>query len=167
MYETPDYTILENAMDFLVTRGWLTMGLPGYYPSGNEKEAYQTILKEAPKDVYTVHPTGKIILTPKVGMHATLRYPNDSYPYEITKVISHITIEVREMKATMLPGWVPDFTPGGFHGHYHNLHERKYSYESDPNGKVYRVRLNKKGNWKSGDTRFTIGRAYYFIDWND
>jgi hypothetical protein len=117
---------------------------------------------------YFVHtPSKRIILMPKVGMGVTLNYPSDCYPYEIIKVVSEQTLEIRAMNYHAVPGWKPDFSPGGFFGHFHNLHEQKFTYTSNPEGRVTRIRLNKKGQWMNGSIPYSVGEARYFRDWND
>lgn len=72
---------------------------------------------------------------------------SDVDPYEMVRVISGQTIEVREMKATLAPDWSPEVVPGGFVGHCVNQSSQRYTYESDPTAPVVRIRLNSKGKW--------------------
>ena len=56
----------------------------------------------------------------------------DVQPYEVVKVISDITVEVRPMK-TKQTKFPQQFSPGGFVGHYHdNRSGQEYEYISDP-----------------------------------
>jgi hypothetical protein len=166
-----EYTNITKALEMLKSWGCLTTGAPGYWPSHNEETAYKTVLLSKDPEVinmYFVHqPSRKIILKPKVGMGVTLQYPSDSYPYEVTKVVSDQTIEIRSMNYEPVPGWKPDFQPGGFVGHISNLHDQKFTYTSNPTGRIERIRLNKLGRWMNKTIHYTVGEARYYRNWND
>lgn len=166
-----EYTNIDKALELLKSYGSLSLGDAYSSPSFNEETAYNTILLSkdpAVIDSFFLHrPSRKIMLKPKVGMGVTLQYPSDRYPYEIIKVVSEQTLEIRAMEWAAVPGWKPDFTPGGFCGHIHNLHEQKFTYSSNPNGKTLRIRLNKKGRWMNQTIPFHVGEARFFIDRND
>lgn len=81
----------------------------------------------------------------EVGMGATGRYWSDTYAYEVVRVVSDKTVDIRRMKATMKPDatWFDD----------------DYTYESQPDAPVVRVRKCKNG-WKTADgMRVFFGRA--------
>lgn len=165
-----EYTNLNKALELLRSVGSLTLGDAFYGPSINEQEAYKTLManRDLLCDDMMVHePSKRILLLPKVGMGVTLHYPSDCYPYEIVKVISNQTLEIREMSWTAVPGWKADFHPGGFLGHISNLRDQKFTYASNPNGKVTRIRLNKRGRWMNKTIPYSVGKAVYFRDWND
>lgn len=166
-----EYTDIVKALEMLKSWGSLTLGDKNHSPSFNEETAYKTILLSKDPEVisqYTIHqPTRKMLLTPKIGMGVTLHYPSDCYPYEIIKIISRTTLEIRAMNHEPVPGWVPDFSPGGFCGHFHNLHDQKFTYTSNPEGRITRIRLNKKGQWMNGSIPYSVGEARYFRNWND
>ena len=89
---------------------------------------------------------------------ANLIMYSDTKPFEVVRVISDKTIEIREMKATELP-WKKDIQVGGF-GHYcSNQRDQKWSIESDPNNPVLRARLRKDGNFHSGFGRHVLADA--------
>ena len=166
------YTNIQKALELLTSWGSLSLASQDYGPSLDEETAYNTLLlndhlDELKGKFFLHYPTKRMMLMPTVGMGATLQYPSDSYPYEVTKVISRQTIEVRAMHHTPVPGWEPDFSPGGFCGHFHNLHDQKFTYTSNPNGKVARLRLNIKGRWMTKTLPFLVGTAKFFRDWND
>jgi len=82
----------------------------------------------------------------------TMNYANhygysDVNPYEVVKVISDKTIEVREMDSEKDPSWVPDWHVGGFAGHCSNQQEQKWFIKSNTENPVVRIRLGKQG-WK-------------------
>lgn len=166
-----EYKDINKALEMLKSHGSLTLGDQYYGPSINEQEAYNTILLSKDPEVikqYFLHqPSRKILLTPKVGMGVTLLYPNDCYPYEIIKIVSSQTLEIRAMNYEPVPGWKPDFHPGGFCGHTSNLRDQKFTYTSNPEGRITRIRLNKKGRWMNGSIPYSVGEAAYFRDWND
>lgn len=80
--------------------------------------------------------------------HANHYGYSDIHPFEIVKVISQKTIEVRAMDAEKDPTWKPEFVSGGFAGHCVNNNEQRWIFKSNPEGQVVRVRKGKNG-WKS------------------
>ena len=80
--------------------------------------------------------------------YMNLRLYSDVHPFEIVRWISDKTVEIRAMRATIDPGWKPEFISGGFAAHCVNQCSQKYSFESDFDAPVLRARLGKKG-WKS------------------
>jgi hypothetical protein len=104
---------------------------------------------------------------------ANMNYANhlgysDVNPYEVVARISDKTLEVREMSATLDPNWQPEFLPGGFAGHCVNQGQQRWKIASDPAQPVIRIRLNKRGLWRSSDgRRFQISdRPVKFYDYN-
>ena len=77
---------------------------------------------------------------------------SDIMPFEIVRVISDKTIEIREMDAEQ-GDWKPVILQGGFAGHYENQHDQVWNIKSNETNPVIRARLNKdkKGReyWKS------------------
>jgi len=49
--------------------------------------------------------------------YANLYGYSDVHPYEVVRVISEKTIEIRAMNASRDPNWKPEIIPGGFAGH--------------------------------------------------
>ena len=93
---------------------------------------------------------------------------SDINPYEVVRVISDKTIEVREMDAERDPSWTPVFHPGGFSAHCSNQHEQKWFITSNPDNRVVRIRLQKSGDWKDAQGRkFRLGdEPVRFYDYN-
>jgi len=92
-----------------------------------------------------------LTLTTKAGKpakYANLRLGTDVTPFEIVKVVSDKTIEIREMGTKELP-WERDFHLGGFFGHEANNHEQKWKCFPNEEYAVIRARKNKGGYWKS------------------
>ena len=91
---------------------------------------------------------------------------SDIYPFEIIRVVSDKTIEVREMAADLDHDFKPKIIPGGFNGHCVNQDKQTYNYRSCPDGQVLRVRLGKKG-WKSQMGRHALStQPRKFFDYN-
>jgi len=80
--------------------------------------------------------------------YANMHGWSDVHPFEIIRVVSNKTIEVRAMIAELDEDFKPEIIPGGFLGHCTNQDKQTYKYKSCPEGQVLRVRLGKKG-WKS------------------
>jgi hypothetical protein len=89
---------------------------------------------------------------------------SDVYPYEVVRVVSAKTIEVRAMNAVRDPNWKPVFHAGGFSAHCSNQNEQRWVYESDTDAPVIRIRKSTKG-WAKGT--FTISaKPVRFYDYN-
>jgi hypothetical protein len=85
---------------------------------------------------------------------------SDVDPYEVVRVVSEKTIEVRAMNAKLLNGSgsgesdALKFFPGGFCGHTSG--EQRYEFSSNPEAAVIRIRLGKRG-WKDANgNRFSL-----------
>ena len=72
---------------------------------------------------------------------------SDVYPFEVVKVISDKTIEVREMDAERDESVELKWVAGGFAGHCVNQRYQKWHITSNPENRVIRIRLGKQG-WK-------------------
>ena len=91
---------------------------------------------------------------------------SDITPYEIVRVISDKTIEIREMDCEKLP-WKPDWHEGGFSGHLANQDEQKWDIKSNEENSIIKARLRKDGYFHS-----EVGKHYIeksprkFYDYN-
>ena len=83
---------------------------------------------------------------------------SDVEPFEVVRVISDKTIEVRAMDAEKDDSVKLEFHVGGFSAHCSNQHQQKWFITSNPNNPVIRIRLGKKG-WKDAH-----GRRYGLAD---
>jgi len=105
------------------------------------------------------------------GRNQIMKYANqlgysDVSPYEVVKVISEKTIEIRAMDTEALP-WKRDFHPGGFFGHTSNQEDQKWKITSNVNNPVFRVRLNKKGWQDKYGGRYSLSdKPVKFYDYN-
>jgi len=89
---------------------------------------------------------------------------SDVHPFEVVRVISDKTIEVRAMTATKDPSWQPKFHAGGFSAHCSNQSEQRWFYSSNPEAPVKRIRRGKRG-WAKG-TFIIEARPFRFYDYN-
>ena len=102
----------------------------------------------------------------EIGTGVTLIGYSDRTPFEVVKIISDKTLEVRRMDAAIDPDWKPDFHVGGVMGHTANQHEQKWTITSNPSNDVVRIRLGKKG-WKDAyRNKYSVGKAEKFFDYN-
>jgi len=92
---------------------------------------------------------------------------SDVNPYEVVRVISDKTIEVREMDAERDDSVKLDFHVGGFSAHCPNQHDQRWNIRSNPDNCVVRIRLGKQG-WKDAHgRRFKLNdQPVKFYDYN-
>ena len=91
----------------------------------------------------------------------------DVNPYEIVKVISDKTIEIRAMDATRDESWEPEFVSGGYAGHCVNQSNQKWDIISDDDIPVIRARLRKDGYYHSVHGKHLLGEnPRKFYDYN-
>lgn len=147
---TNPYTNVGEAYKLLLGQGSLRHPTVSRSPSGNESVALATLAAVNDPRWYS-DPLG-IFLTPVVGMGVTLCYPNDSYPYEIVRVVSGRTIDVRSMKSELHPDCLGKMGPG-------KGDAQKWIITSDPLGKIVRLRLNQNMVWKNNSITYTLGVA--------
>ena len=98
---------------------------------------------------------------------------SDREPYEVVKMISDKTVEVRLMDAELDPEYKPNIVAGGFSGHCTN-NGGKWIITKNENNPTMRIRWSEaKGQWQkagkhiSGAIRFAMADApYKFYDYN-
>lgn len=91
----------------------------------------------------------------------------DVRPYEIVRVVSDKTIEIRHMKVDRDPNWKPEMQLGGFSAHCTNQYDQTWIINSDPTAAVIRIRKRKNGNWYSKYGRHVIAdKPINFYDYN-
>lgn len=92
----------------------------------------------------------------------------DVNPFEVVKVISDKTVEIRAMKAELDPSWKPEFVPGGFSVHCTNQWDQRWNIESDEGQIPFRIRLSKKKGWqdKYGNRYSLDEKPVKFYDYN-
>jgi len=103
----------------------------------------------------------------KIKKFCNMHMWSDVHPYEVVKVISDKTIEVKGMlhKQVIFP---KDFCKGGFSGHYADNHAQKYEYSPNPEAISFRVRFSRaKNRWQSNGSHFIMSdNPFYFYDYN-
>jgi hypothetical protein len=105
--------------------------------------------------------------------YATYLGYTDRDAYEVIRVISDQTIEVRQLDAELDPSFKPEFVPGGFSAVCTNDRDQKWIFKSNPENKVYRLRRKKKQNIKGRELfgykslRFVLAdEPYKYYDYN-
>ena len=92
---------------------------------------------------------------------------SDVHPYEVVRVVSGKTLEVRAMDTGENKTEL-QFVAGGFSAHCTNNYAQDYDYTSNPENHVFRIRSSKAGDWKDKHgRRFVISDApSKFYDYN-
>lgn len=96
--------------------------------------------------------------------YANLYGYTDIIPYEVVRIISNKTIEIRQMGYKLAEDWKPEMIPGGFAAHCTNNNTQRYTFETNKDSIVIRARLHKNGKWKSafGEHRLSdVPVAFY------
>jgi len=93
---------------------------------------------------------------------------SDVQPFEVVRVISEKTVEIRQMRSTIDPAWKMESTAGGFCRHVSNQDSQRWIIESDPTAPVLRARLTKSGLWSvRGEARYVANtKPEAFYDFN-
>ena len=110
----------------------------------------------------------RIVEEDKTFTHASYYGYSDVDAYEIVKVISDKTIEVRKMDTEHDISHLEQYA-GGFCGHVADQRNQKVTYASNPNAKVIRIRRKKNNpeQWVNGNLRFGLTeKPYAFYDYN-
>ena len=92
----------------------------------------------------------------------------DVHPFEVVRIVSDKTVEVRAMEAVRDDSVKLDFIPGGFSAHCANQSEQKWIITSDGSNPVFRIRLSKNRGWQDKyGQRFKMADApRKFYDYN-
>ena len=99
--------------------------------------------------------------------HANHSGWSDMHPYEIVRVVSPKTIEIRVMDAELDENWKPEIVSGGFAGHCTNQGDQRWAYKSNPEYPVIRARQRKDGHFYSANGRhFLSTKPRKFHDYN-
>lgn len=92
---------------------------------------------------------------------------SDVSPYEIVRIVSEKTIEVREMD-TERGDWNPEWVSGGFAGHLANQDKQKWKITSNEENPITRIRWSERNQqWQAHGMRFSLSeRPVKFYDYN-
>ena len=110
----------------------------------------------------------RIVEEAKTFTHASFYGYSDVDAYEIVKVISDKTIEVRKMDTKHDISHLEQYA-GGFCGHVADQRNQKVTYASNPKAEVIRIRRKKNNpyQWVKGNLRFGLTeKPYAFYDYN-
>lgn len=110
----------------------------------------------------------RIVEEVKTFTHASCYGYSDVDAYEIVKVISDNTIEVRKMDTKHDISHLKQYA-GGFCGHVEDQRNQKVAYASNPNAEVIRIRRKKNNpeQWSNNGNRFGLTqKPYAFYDYN-
>lgn len=94
---------------------------------------------------------------------------SDVHPYEVVRVVSDKTVEIRAMRADRDPTWKMESQPGGFCRVVTNQDSQRWIITSDDSAPVVRARLTKRGTWKmpnSSHVLFPAAKPIRFYDFN-
>lgn len=112
-------------------------------------------------------------VTLETAKFANLFLHSDAEAFEIVRIISDKTVEIRKMAATLDPTWKPDIAVGGFAGHCHNQQSQRWIYSVDENAPVIRMRRVKPSHsnrmmcWKSAYGSHRLSETpHKFHDYN-
>lgn len=98
---------------------------------------------------------------------ANLHMHTDIEPYEVVRVISDKTIEIRRMNADKDESVELKWAAGGFAGHCVNQRDQKWIIKSDNNSPVIRARRRVDGYFHSAYGRHMLNsRPVCFYDYN-
>lgn len=127
---------------------------------------YEQRIEQAIEKAQWVH---EHILTPatiQIGDGVTVHLWTDSHAATVIKKTA-MTVTVRRDKATLDPNFKPEWIPGGFAAHCINQENQTYTYEEDPDGKIYTFRWSRKyGSYGTpGNFQLTKGRREFY-DYN-
>jgi len=89
----------------------------------------------------------------------------DIEPYEIVKVVSDKTLEIRPMKCTR--NFKPEFVRGGFSAICVNVGNQEWIIEPSEESPTFKIRQRKDGYFYKGSMRFSIDtKPSKYYDYN-
>jgi hypothetical protein len=93
---------------------------------------------------------------------------SDIEPWEVVRVISDKTIEIREMQTERDESVKLEFNVGGFSAHCSNQNAQKWIITSKDDNPVIRIRKSKTGYWKcKNGSKFKLSDTpYKYYDYN-
>lgn len=91
---------------------------------------------------------------------------SDITPYEVVRVISDTTLEIRALRTEALP-WDRQWAVGGFAATLTNQRDQQWAFASDATLPTERIRRNKKGEWRNARGTFRLDtQPVKFYDYN-
>lgn len=113
--------------------------------------------------------SSSVSVLPEFPKYANQIMYSDINPWEVVKVISEKTLEIRPMRTEPHPKnkETLEFHVGGFAGHCSNQWAQEWIITSSPNAETIRIRLTKSGWWKHGSLKFELSdEPRKFYDYN-
>lgn len=102
----------------------------------------------------------------KSATYANLYGYSDITPFEIVRVVSDNTLEIRQMRADR-GQWTPDYVLGGFVGRITNQRDQQWIILCDETAPVERIRRNRAGEWRNARGQFRLDtQPRKFYDYN-
>lgn len=99
--------------------------------------------------------------------YANLHGYSDIHPYEVVRMVSDKTVELRSMTVHPDPNWKPVFYPGGFAAHCANSRDQSWIIKSNPSSIIIRARKRKDGKWYSAFGRHVFSdKPRHYYDYN-
>ena len=90
---------------------------------------------------------------------ANLHGYSDVNPFEVVRIVSDKTIEIRRMDTEKDESVKLEFHVGGFSAHCSNQRDQKWIITSQPDASVIRIRLSKNKGWRDAN-----GQRYVLAD---
>ena len=92
----------------------------------------------------------------------------DVNPCEVIKVISDITLEIRDMDSVRRETFTPEWIPGGFSAICTNQWSQEWDITSNEEHPIIRIRLSKNKGWqdKHGQKYTLSDEPHKFYDYN-
>ena len=93
---------------------------------------------------------------------------SDINPFEVIKENTARKLTIRSMTSESKNTDKLEFHVGGFSAHCSNQHDQEWTITSNPDGTIYEIRLNKKGEWhdKHGHKYRLADAPVKFHDYN-
>lgn len=136
--------------------------LNGEIEKANDQETVDHLQRQIDNNEWRIVEDGKVFT------HASMYGYSDVEAYEIVKVISENTLEIRRLHADFDISHLKQHV-GGFSAHVENQRAQKVTYRSDENNDTMRIR-RKKNNpelWGYKNSKFRLEtEPYAFYDFN-
>ena len=162
-HESKKITDLDEAKKMVVAK---KSRMKGYIAEWLERETDQATIDH----IKAIEDNNecRIVEVVKTFTHVSEYCYTDVRAYEIVKVVSDQTIEIRAMEVKHDISHLTQHV-GGFSAHTENQHNQKVTYASKSNNPVIRIRrkTNNPNAWTGNGSRFGLTETpYAFYDYN-
>jgi hypothetical protein len=103
--------------------------------------------------------TNKIVKREVLNSYANSLGYSDISPYEIVRIVSEKTLEIRAMDAVETEFWKnsKDWKAGGFAGHLANQRDQEWDITSNEKNGVFKIRWSEaKQRWQANNMKFNL-----------